>query len=260
MSSVNQHQQDTPESSDLAEENVMVTDPHHPLFGCTFPLIRIVGEDDTKRSIVVRLPSGLERLVPVEVTDLSPVPMSATPLPLSLEGISRLLETHERIKRQTVEVQKLPLPSKPPRETEDVEGTTQKDNKERQPAPTAPNNLGFPMRLEDSSAGIPERIVATPEMEESHVSKQQPRSRSTDSTQGMGPQPCIGRLIKLGDVAQYLGVSQGLVTRFVLTSAIRTVTNPLDRRLKLVSTRELDEFKRWLTEIEKETGMARGSK
>lgn len=103
MASVKQPLQTTPVGADLAKDEVTVLDPHHPLFGCTFPLVRIVGEDEDKRSCVVRLPSAVERLIPIEATDHSPNPIKTYPLLLSVAAIKRLLEIYERVKSQPEE-------------------------------------------------------------------------------------------------------------------------------------------------------------
>jgi excisionase family DNA binding protein len=51
------------------------------------------------------------------------------------------------------------------------------------------------------------------------------------------------RLIRMGEVAAYLGVSQRVVERLVRQGQIKAVRDPLDNRRKLVSARELDELK-----------------
>jgi hypothetical protein len=49
--------------------------------------------------------------------------------------------------------------------------------------------------------------------------------------------------IKLGDVAEYLGVSHRVIERLVKEGTIKPTRDPLDHRRKLVSTKQLDRLK-----------------
>lgn len=61
------------------------------------------------------------------------------------------------------------------------------------------------------------------------------------------------KLIRMGEVAAHLGVSQRVVDRLVHQGLIKAIRDPLDNRRKLVSVRELDELKqRSLTSSEEE--------
>lgn len=55
--------------------------------------------------------------------------------------------------------------------------------------------------------------------------------------------PSAGTLIKIGDVAKYLGVSWRVVERLVKEGTIKPTIDPLDHRRKLVSTKDLDQLK-----------------
>jgi hypothetical protein len=64
----NQIQQDTPLFEELSGE-VTITDPTHPLYGHTFPLLT-VRVNRSKTHVTVLLPTGRRRSVPKASTDL----------------------------------------------------------------------------------------------------------------------------------------------------------------------------------------------
>jgi hypothetical protein len=68
MSCRNQIQQDTPLFEELSGE-VTITDPTHPLYGHTFPLLT-VRVNRSKTHVTVLLPTGRRRSVPKASTDL----------------------------------------------------------------------------------------------------------------------------------------------------------------------------------------------
>ena len=100
---------------------VTVTDPRHPLFGRTLPLIHVTNRQYLGRCCVIRLQEGIERNVPLEATDHSAEPITIFPLPLSLSSMRQLLATSERVMIQLME--------EPMKEKED--GSTQKLNTSR---------------------------------------------------------------------------------------------------------------------------------
>jgi len=65
---VNQIQQDTPLFEELSGE-VTITDPTHPLYGHTLPLLT-VRVNRSKTHVTVLLPTGRRRSVPRSATDL----------------------------------------------------------------------------------------------------------------------------------------------------------------------------------------------
>lgn len=118
---------------------------------------------------------------------------------------------------------------------------------------TAPNVIRDKLDL----MGLEKALHNALKLKRPHRQEQQTESVSAGRVPYLNPRPQAAKLIRLGDVGPYLGISQNLVTRFVLAGAIKTMTNPLDRRLKLVSTRELDEFKQQLEEMQSARDMAR---
>lgn len=250
MSSLNQHQQDSPVDPDPAEEKVTVLDPHHPLFGCTFILAKVVGEDERGKMCVVRLPGGTERFIPLEATDRALNPVKTYSHPLSLPAVTRLLEVYERIKSRSNEAMELPYPSEPEEVSPETQGAGEREGKEQL---TEANSLesieGDMLPIYGASPDVPgvgdagRRVQGAPT--QSSESRQQPEK------------PGAHKLIRLGDVSRYLDISHGLVKKFVETGLIKTRTNPLDHRMKLVSTQELDEFKQWLREMENQRDEAK---
>ena len=80
-----------------------ITDPRHPLYGRTFPLVYITNKPYSGRCCVLWLQEGMERNVPVEATDRSIEPLTIFPLPLNLSSVGQLLTTCERIISQPME-------------------------------------------------------------------------------------------------------------------------------------------------------------
>ena len=80
-----------------------VTDPRHPLYGRTFPLIHITNKPNSGRCCVLWFEEGIERNVPVEATDRSIEPLNIFPLPLNLSSVRQLLTTCEQIISQIME-------------------------------------------------------------------------------------------------------------------------------------------------------------
>ena len=80
-----------------------VTDPRHPLYGQTFPLVYITNKPYSGRCCVLWLQEGIERNVPVAATDRSKEPLTIFPIPLNLSSVRQLLITCERIRSQPME-------------------------------------------------------------------------------------------------------------------------------------------------------------
>ena len=75
----NQTQRDTPLFEELSGE-VTITDPTHPLYGQTLPLLT-VRVNRSKTHVTVLLPTGRRRSVPRSVTDLERPAEEASPDP-----------------------------------------------------------------------------------------------------------------------------------------------------------------------------------
>ena len=99
------HNQETTPIATLcsSEEMVTITDPRHPLYGRTFPLIHVTNRKYLGRCCVIRLQEGIERNVPIEATDHSPEPITIFPLPLDISSMRQLLEISERMITQLME-------------------------------------------------------------------------------------------------------------------------------------------------------------
>lgn len=232
-------------------------DTHHPLFGCTFSLVMIVGEDETKRSCVVRLPSGAERFIPLEVTDHAPDPIEIYPHPLSLTAVTRLLEVYGRIKDRSGEAAELPYISESSGEPEEVAAEAQESGEREDKWRLAVASLAEPVEGDTLPPNGPPLEVPEVDKTEERVQSSSGTLPQRSESRLQSEKSSADRLIRLGDVSRYLGVSHGLVKYFAETNLIKTRTNPLDRRMKLVSTRELDEFKHWLREMEEERDAAK---
>lgn len=75
----------------LPTETVTVTDPTHPLFGRTFPLVGVTTKQRLGRVCVVWLYPGVERVIPVAATTLAEPSPPRSPCKLSVAGLHTLL-------------------------------------------------------------------------------------------------------------------------------------------------------------------------
>src|SRR5215471_7395824 len=76
----------------LPTDTVEVTDPTHPLYGLTFPLIGVTTKQRLGRVCVVWLYPGVERVLPVAATSLAgSAPLPPSPCRLSVAGLEALL-------------------------------------------------------------------------------------------------------------------------------------------------------------------------
>jgi hypothetical protein len=79
---------------------VTVVDPRHPLFDLTFPLLHIKNKQELIPSCLVRIAEGVERLIPVNVTNLATTLPVVYPLPLDISSLHDLTQVFLRIQTQ----------------------------------------------------------------------------------------------------------------------------------------------------------------
>ena len=70
-----------------------MTDPAHPLYGLTLPLLRVGIQERIGRICVVRLRPDAERRIPLAATSLSGITTPVSPARLSVVAVSALLAT-----------------------------------------------------------------------------------------------------------------------------------------------------------------------
>jgi len=85
------HQNTPLQLTALSTDTVEVTDPTHPLYGLTFPLIGMTTKPRLGRVCIVRLSPGVERVIPVAATSLGGNPTAPSPCRLSVDGLHALL-------------------------------------------------------------------------------------------------------------------------------------------------------------------------
>ena len=86
------HQNTPLQLTALPTDTVEVTDPAHPLYGLTFPLIGVTTKPRLGRVCVVWLYPGVERVIPVAATSLvEPLPGPPASCRLSVAGLEALL-------------------------------------------------------------------------------------------------------------------------------------------------------------------------
>lgn len=94
-------QVNTPIRKSLAtSETVTIVDPRHPLYDQTFPLLHVKNHRDLIPSCLIRVLEGVDRLVPVAVTDLAAAPIIVHSLPLGVSSLQNLIQTFARIQEQ----------------------------------------------------------------------------------------------------------------------------------------------------------------
>jgi hypothetical protein len=82
----------TPISHRLSpEQTITVIDPRHPLCGRTLPLVAMTYHANLGRCCVVWLRPHVERLVPIQATNLEFDPNEISPSPLTLAAVEHLL-------------------------------------------------------------------------------------------------------------------------------------------------------------------------
>jgi len=79
---------------------VTVVDPRHPLYEQTFPLLHLKNKQELIPSCLVQITEGVERLLPVSVTDLSASPPVVFPLPVDLSSLHNLTQAFLRLDAQ----------------------------------------------------------------------------------------------------------------------------------------------------------------
>ena len=85
-------------------ETVTIVDPRHPLYDQTFPLLQIKNHRNLIPSCLVRVLEGVDRLVPVAVTDLAATPVIVYSSPLDVSSLENLVQAFARVQEQ-VEVE-----------------------------------------------------------------------------------------------------------------------------------------------------------
>jgi hypothetical protein len=75
----------------LPTDTVTVTDPTHPLYGRTFPLVGVTTKQHLGRVCVVWLYPGVERVIPLAAASLAEPPPPPSPCKLSVAGLHTLL-------------------------------------------------------------------------------------------------------------------------------------------------------------------------
>jgi hypothetical protein len=79
---------------------VTVIDPRHPLFNRIFPLLHIKNKQEKNPRCLISLPEGVERWLPIEVTNLSGIPPEIFPIPIDLHALQTLAPIFLRFEAQ----------------------------------------------------------------------------------------------------------------------------------------------------------------
>ena len=87
-------------SSSAGSETVTVVDPRHPLHERTLLLLHIKNKQQLIPCCLVQLAEGVERLVPISVTNLATTPPHVFPLPVDLSSLENLTAAFARIQGQ----------------------------------------------------------------------------------------------------------------------------------------------------------------
>ena len=95
-----------------SDPTITVLDPRHPLCGQTLPLVAITYHPQLGRCCVVWLRPHVERLVPVQATNLAFDPTDISPSPLSLVAVEQLLRVFQDIQHAQQGVSRDASPSR----------------------------------------------------------------------------------------------------------------------------------------------------
>jgi hypothetical protein len=91
------------EQSNTSIETITVIDPRDPLFGQTFTLLFVESKSDRGKCCVVRMETGIERHIPIAVTNLSTGSIQNYPLALDLPSVRKLRAVYARLIRLSAE-------------------------------------------------------------------------------------------------------------------------------------------------------------
>ncbi len=81
-------------------KTVTVIDPRHPLFNRTFPLLHIKNIQEKNPCCLISLPEGVERWLPLQVTNLGGIPPDIFPIPIDLHSLKTLTHLFLRLEAQ----------------------------------------------------------------------------------------------------------------------------------------------------------------
>jgi hypothetical protein len=95
-----------------SDQTITVLDPRHPLCGQTLPLVAITHHTQLGRCCVVWLRPHVERLVPVQATNLAFDPTDMSPSPLSLAAVEQLLRVFQDLQHAQQGVSRDASPSR----------------------------------------------------------------------------------------------------------------------------------------------------
>jgi hypothetical protein len=95
------------------EQTITVLDPRHPLCGRTLPLVALTHHAQLGRCCVVWLRPHVERLIPVQATNLAFDPTDISPSPLSLAAVEQLLRVFHDLQHASQGVSSDARPSRP---------------------------------------------------------------------------------------------------------------------------------------------------
>lgn len=82
------------------QATVTVTDPCHPLYHHTFPLLYQTNQRELEPCCLVQIAPGVERLIPTRQTSLSTLPAAGFSCPVDLSSLHNLIKTFAHILAQ----------------------------------------------------------------------------------------------------------------------------------------------------------------
>src|SRR6266446_3965932 len=96
-----------------SDQTITVLDPRHPLCGRTLPLVALTHHAQLGHCCVVWLRPHVERLIPVQATNLAFDPTDMSPSPLSLAAVEQLLRVFHDLQHANQGVSRDASPSRP---------------------------------------------------------------------------------------------------------------------------------------------------
>src|SRR5215469_12080122 len=139
----------------LPTDTVAITDPTHPLYGLSFPLIGITVKQRLGRVCLVWLHPGIERAIPVSATNLAGEDRVLSSCRLCIAGLQTLLHVLSSLVCPCQEDAHEPIESSP-LSTVTHSSTSLAVSRRRTDAAPSPNTGGFlvsPAHLGDLATG-----------------------------------------------------------------------------------------------------------
>lgn len=84
----------------ITQEKVAIIDPCHPLYGQEFPLLHLTNHHQLEPCCLVEIIPGVDRLIPIRQTNLSPSETIVFPCPVDISSFYNLVKVFQKAEAQ----------------------------------------------------------------------------------------------------------------------------------------------------------------